>query len=172
MNENPQQKRRVWTELALLLAAAVLIQSIRLLIPMIPGPVNMFLIGSLLNMVMVLAVWRTKSPWSVLIGLFLPVGAYLQGQLPLLPMLPVVALGNAVFILTVGLLGTGYRAYLAPFVKAAVLFGGTQLVLSLLEIPAPLAKVLTFMMSWPQIVTGSVGIFLAGIILRRIARQG
>ena len=39
-----------WINLALLLAVAFLLQSIRLIIPMVPGPLNMFLIGSLLNM--------------------------------------------------------------------------------------------------------------------------
>ena len=51
-----------WINLALLLAVAFLLQSIRLIIPMVPGPLNMFLIGSLLNMVMVLAIWHEHTP--------------------------------------------------------------------------------------------------------------
>ena len=152
------------------LAIAFLLQSLRLLIPMIPGPVNLFFIGSLLNMVMALAIWRTQTRWAAVIGLLLPIGAFFQGQLPIALMIPVVAVGNAVFTLTTGALGSGRRAYLAPLLKAAVLFVGTQFILRIFDLPAPLANALTFMMSWPQIVTGCLGIFFAKTILKRFSR--
>ena len=147
------------------LAIAFLLQGLRLLIPMIPGPVNLFFIGSLLNMVMALAIWRTQTRWAAVIGLLLPIGAFFQGQRPIALMIPVVAIGIAT-----GTLGSDRRAYLAPFLKAAVLFVGTQLVLRIFDLPVPMAKMLTFMMSWPQIVTGCLGILLAQILLLRLPR--
>ena len=71
--------KRTWTLLAMFLALAMLVQSIRLFIPMIPGPVNMFLIGSLLNTIMVLSIWQTGSRWAAMIGGLLPFGAFAQG---------------------------------------------------------------------------------------------
>ena len=165
-----QQEQKLLIELAMFLAIAFLLQSLRLLLPMIPGPVNIFFVGSLLNMVMALAIWRTQTRWAAMIGLLLPIGAFFQGQLPIAPMIPVVAIGNAAFTLAAGALGSGRRAYLAPFPKAAVLFVGTQLVLRIFDLPVPMAKMLTFMMSWPQIVTGCLGILLAQILLLRLPR--
>ena len=163
-----QMERKQGSELAMFLALAFLLQSLRLLMPMIPGPVNMFLIGSLLNMIMALAIWRTRTRWAAIIGVLLPIGAFFQGQLPVAPMIPVVAAGNAFFTLAVFALGPRRRAFFAPFLKAAVLFTGTQLVLRMLDLPAPMANVLTFMMSWPQIVTGCLGIFLGRALLKRL----
>ena len=165
-----QQEQKLLIELAMFLAIAFLLQSLRLLLPMIPGPVNIFFVGSLLNMVMALAIWRTQTRWAAVIGLLLPIGAFFQGQLPIALMMPVVAIGNAVFTLATGALGSDRRAYLAPFLKAAVLFVGTQLVLRIFDLPVPMAKMLTFMMSWPQIVTGCLGILLAQILLLRLPR--
>ena len=163
--------RKLWSELAMFLAIAFLLQSLRLLIPMIPSPVNLFLIGSLLNTVMVLAIWRTQTRWATVIGLLLPIGAFFQGQLPIALMMPVVAIGNVVFTLAVGAFGSGRRAYLAPFLKAAILFVGTQLVLRIFDLPAPMAKLLTFMMSWPQVVTGCLGILFAKAVLKRLPQD-
>lgn len=135
-------------------------------LPMIPGPVQMFLIGSLLNAVMAMAVRSTRTRWALVIGAALPVGAFWQGQLPVLPMVPVVALGNMAFQLAVFYL-RGRSVFAAPVLKAALLYTGTQLVLDLLALPAPLAALLGFMMSWPQIVTGVLGLLLARVLLRR-----
>ena len=48
---------------------------------------------------------------------------------------------------------------------------GTRLVLHLLAVPAPLAAVLGFMMSWPQLVTGVLGLLLARLLARRFGWQ-
>lgn len=55
-------------------------------------------IGSLLNAVMILSIWQTGSCRACIIGLILPVGAFLQGQLPLVLMIPVIALGNICYM--------------------------------------------------------------------------
>ena len=148
---------RSWLHLALFLALAVLLQGLRLFLPMIPGPVQMFFIGSLLNAVMAAAVWETRTRWALVIGAALPVGAFLQGQLPLLPLAVSCLPGRAVFA--------------APALKAALLYAGTQLVLRLLAVPAPLTAVLGFMMSWPQLVTGVLGLLLARLLARRFGWQ-
>lgn len=153
--------QRVWIKLAMFLAVALVFQSIRLIMPMIPGPVNMFLIGSLLNTVMVLSIWCTNSRWAGIIGIMLPLGAFMQGQLPVVLMIPVVALGNAVYILLVGKFKRSKLVYASPLVKAVLLYGGTWLVVNTIGLPAPVSGMILLMMSWPQIVTGTIGLLLA-----------
>lgn len=154
--------QKVWIKLAMFLAVAFVFQSIRLVMPMIPGPVNMFLIGSLLNTVMVLSIWCTGgSPWAAVIGILLPLGAFMQGQLPVVLMIPVVALGNAVYILLSGRWQQSRLLYLSPFVKALILYAGTLSVLHIIDLPAPVSGMILLMMSWPQIVTGTIGLLLA-----------
>ena len=153
--------QRVWIKLAMFLAVALVFQSIRLIMPMIPGPVNMFLIGSLLNTVMVLSIWCTNSRWAGIIGILLPLGAFMQGQLPVVLMIPVVALGNAVYILLVGKFKRSKLVYASPLVKAVLLYGGTWLVVNTIGLPPPVSGMILFMMSWPQIVTGTIGLLLA-----------
>ncbi len=161
--------KQSWTVLAMFLAIALLVQSIRLVIPMIPGPVNIFLIGSLLNAVMVLSIWHTGSCWAAVIGGVLPLGAFVQGQLPIVWMIPVVAGGNIAFTLWTGIFRYSSLLYLAPVVKTAILYGGTLAVWQLLELPQAMMGILLFMMSWPQLVTGMVGIFLARKMNLRIS---
>ena len=158
--------QKVWIKLAMFLAVAFVFQSIRLIMPMIPGPVNMFLIGSLLNTVMVLSIWCTGSPWAVVIGVLLPLGAFMQGQLPVVLMIPVVALGNAVYILLAGKFQQSKLVYVSPLVKAVLLNGGTWLVVNTIGLPAPASGMILFMMSWPQIVTGAIGLFLANKVYK------
>ena len=158
--------QKVWIKLAMFLAVAFVFQSIRLIMPMIPGPVNMFLIGSLLNTVMVLSIWCTGSPWAAVIGILLPLGAFIQGQLPVVLMIPVVALGNAVYILLAGKFKQSKLVYVSPLVKAVLLYGGTWLVVHTIGLPTPVSGMILFMMSWPQIVTGAIGLFLANKVYR------
>lgn len=158
--------QKVWIKLAMFLAIALLFQGIRLMIPMIPGTVNMFLIGSLLNTVMVLGIWCTGSRWAGMIGILLPLGAFVQGQLPVVLMIPVVAAGNAIYILLAGKWQDSGLVYVSSFVKAAVLYAGTLAAVRILDLPAPVSAMLLFMMSWPQIVTGTIGILLAKRVFR------
>lgn len=158
--------QKVWIKLAMFLAVAFVFQSIRLIMPMIPGPVNMFLIGSLLNTVMVLSIWCTGSPWAAVIGILLPLGAFMQGQLPVVLMIPVVGLGNAVYILLAGKFKQSKLVYVSPLVKAVLLYGGTWLVVHTIGLPTPVSGMILFMMSWPQIVTGAIGLFLANKVYR------
>lgn len=158
--------QKVWIKLAMFLAIALLFQGIRLMIPMMPGTVNMFLIGSLLNTVMVLSIWCTGSRWAPSIGALLPLGAFMQGQLPVVLMIPVVAVGNAVYILLAGKWHDSKLLYFSPFVKASVLYAGTLLAVDIMDLPAPVSGMMLFMMSWPQLITGTIGLLVAKRVFR------
>ena len=159
---------RIWVELSLFLAIALLLQNARLLFPLLPAPANQFLIGSLLHLVMALSIFRTKSPWAAAVGILLPISAFLSGYLLVAAMIPVIAAGNVVYILLVGRWQKSALIFLVPVLKALLLFTGAQGVIYFLSLPPPLAGMLSFMMSWPQIVTGTAGILAARSLSARL----
>ena len=119
-------------------------------------------------MVLVLAVRLTQSGWAASIGVILPFVALLQGHLPLAVLLPVVGAGNVLYALLAGWLWERPVLWGVPFCKAALLYGGTRLVIAGLGLTGPAAEAVSFMMSWPQIFTGVMGIVLAKALLHRL----
>ena len=159
---------KIWVELSLFLAVALLLQNARLLFPLLPAPANQFLIGGLLHLVMALSIFRTKSPWAAAVGVLLPISAFLSGYLLVAAMIPVIAAGNVVYILLVGRWQKSSLIFLVPVLKALLLFTGAQGVIYFLSLPPPLAGMLSLMMSWPQIVTGTAGILAARSLSARL----
>ena len=83
---------------ALLLAIAVVIQQIRLLVPL-PVLVSTLIIGTVVNACLALAARFTTLTLAMEMTILLPVIAFLQGHLLLAILIPVVFLGNAAYIL-------------------------------------------------------------------------
>ena len=83
---------------AMLIALTVVLQSLRLFIPL-PPMVSMFFIGTLVNMMLAVTVRLAGLKPALLAVVLLPFFAYLQGQLPIPLLIPVVIGGNAVFVL-------------------------------------------------------------------------
>ena len=108
------------TRAALLLAAALCIQQLRVVLPL-PVILMTLLIGTGVNTVLILAAATTSRKACLVMNLALPCVAFLQGHIPLF-MLPVIFAGNAVYTF-------GYvpevplrRSVLrAPVVKTAVM---------------------------------------------------
>jgi hypothetical protein len=154
------------TRAALLLTVALVIQALRVILPL-PGLVTMFIIGSVVNMCLVLTVWLSKVQYALLSCAILPLLAYLQGQLAFLPMWPVVFAGNAILVLVAAKRQDWRLWVFGPVLKTVVLWAGTGLVLQLLQLNGILAKLMLTMMSWPQLVTALTGIGLAKLAARR-----
>ena len=134
------------TGTGLLLAVALLAQSLRLIFPFIPNQVSMFLIGSITS------------------------ATFLQGMLPLPPFILITALGTTAYVFVVHWLQHKPKALLiivAALVKAGVLFGGYSLFFSLFRFPPKIVNTMLFVSSWPQLVTSSLGIILALLITKR-----
>ena len=83
---------------AMLIALTVVLQSLRLFIPL-PPMASMFFIGTLVNMMLAVTVRLAGLKPALLAVVLLPFFAYLQGQLPIPLLIPVVIGGNAVFVL-------------------------------------------------------------------------
>ena len=148
---------------AILLALAVVLQGMRLIIP-VPTPISMFLIGSAVNACLVL-IARTQG---VTAAVLLPVFAWLEGMLPLWFFIFPVMVGNIVFVLLVNT-ARGREIYGAAFVKAFVLYSAFFVLLQVVEVPNRIGAGILFVMSWPQIVTGLIGIGIALYAQKRLA---
>jgi len=160
----------ILTRTALLLALTLVFQSLRFIIP-IPVFFSTFLIGSLVNACLLVAVETVGFRLALLIAIIAPIVAYLQQVLPLPIFIIPVALGNVLYI---GVFTIGRRWYsglqigVAAFSKTLFMYATFSWLLTLIAIPAKLAIGLMFVMSWPQLVTGIVGGILASIINKRL----
>ena len=159
------------TGTGLLLAVALLAQSLRLMFPFIPNQISVFLIGSITSATFVLATWRYGWKNGLVIAWVAPVVAHLQGMLPLPPFIFITGLGTTTYILVAHWLQHKPKLLLiivASLVKAGVLFGGYSLFFSLFQLPSKIVNAMLFVSSWPQLVTSSLGIILALLIMKRV----
>ena len=158
---------RIITGTGLLLALALLSQSLRLIIPL-PNMVSMFLIGSLVGLCMLLAAMRYGVVSGLVIAWVTPIIAFMQSMLPFAPFVPIVAIGNSVFVV-LGFLLRNQSLWLQTAVcsvaKCVVLYCSFALLFMSCAIPYPIAKAVLFMMSWPQIVTGTLAVIGARFLM-------
>lgn len=152
---------------AMLIALALALQAVRLVLPL-PQPVSTFVIGSLVHMMLVLT-WKLSGVGTaLLLALLLPLTAYLQGQVLLPLLIPVIWAGNVLFVVMLQLFSANHRLalFLPPLAKA-VLMG----VVNIVALPNPaLRKTIMFGMSVPQLVTAFIGIWLARQVFLRIRK--
>jgi hypothetical protein len=163
-------KIAILTRTALLLALALLFQSIRLLIP-IPPFLSTFLIGSLMNSCFLIAADMVGAGPAIVLVSLVPIVAYFQQVLPLPIFIIPVALGNAIFI-GIFLIGKKQKYWMKILAAAAgksiFMYVAFSWLLTFIAIPAKIAAGLLFIMSWPQFITGIMGGILAGMIKRRL----
>ena len=154
------------TGTGLLLAVALLAQSLRLIFPFIPNQMS----GAITSATLVLATWHYGWKNGLVIAWITPVVAYLQGMLSLPPFILITALGSTAYVFVAYWLQYKPKALLivvAALVKAGVLFGGYSLLFSLFQFPPKIVNTMLFVSSWPQLVTSSLGIILALLITKR-----
>lgn len=160
------------TRTALLLAATIILQGLRLVMP-IPQQVSMFVIGSLVNTCFVLAVLAVGWRAGLLIAIVTPFFAYLEGMLPFLPFVVPVAFANSVFVLACQL---GKRwslpgLYGAAVLKTVAMYSSFFFFFSIFAFPDSVRHMILFMMSWPQLVTGAIGVTLGYLVAGRVSRR-
>ena len=144
---------------ALLVALAVILQASRLVLPL-PPLLTTFIVGTLVNMMLVLCVRLNGFTSAAILSVLLPVFAYVQGQLLLPLLIPVVGLGNILFAYAVQRCKSGVLAYLVPpVIKAVSMCASAYVVIAVLGIESvAIQKGILFAMSVPQLVTGFTGI--------------
>ena len=161
------------TRTGLLLALTLVFQSLRFLIPLPPW-MSTFLIGSLVNAALLVALQALGMRSALLIACVTPVVAWLQQLLPLPVFILPVAVGNSLYIWLFSRLRRAGPEWLAvgsaALGKAAFFFLAFRGLLSMLELPPALSAAILFVMGWPQLVTGLIGGFIAIYAWRRLER--
>lgn len=154
---------------ALLIALALVFQSIRIILPL-PALLSTFIIGTLVHMMLIVTHHKSNTKAAMLLCCMLPLTAYMQGQLLLPILIPVVAVGNLLFLLLYSKLQPKSLVYvLPPLAKAAAMVSAAYIALQVMGIHHPvLTRTILFGMSVPQFVTGITGLLLAKMLLKRI----
>jgi len=161
---------------SMLLAVAIVIQLLGRSFPQI----NQFLVGPLINAILILATFICGIKWGVLTGLLTPVLAWLVGQLPppMAPFIPFIIIGNLVYVVAFGVLSKHkYGNYLGllvgSFIKYLFLsFSVTKVVYLLnIDIPKKVLEKLAIMMSTPQLITAIVGGIFALVLISLLSRR-
>lgn len=155
---------------ALLVALALALQSLRLVLPM-PQLLSTFIIGTLVHMMLVLTLQLSGLKTALLLAFLLPLTAYVQGQVLLPFLIPVIWLGNFIFVLLVRQFKDSRKLSLSipPLAKACVMLLAAWAALSFLALPNPvLRKTVMFAMSVPQLLTAVAGILLAEQVKKRL----
>jgi len=161
------------TRTAMLLALTLVFQSLRLIWP-VPGVALNFIIGSLVNTVLLTASATVGIRAGFLIAWAAPVTAYLQGMLPLPVFIVPVAAGNMVYIMLFCLHNrTGFipATLLAAAGKTLCLYFSFRWLLTFIDFPAKAATALLTAMSWPQLITAVAGAVLSKIIVTRWGKK-
>jgi hypothetical protein len=114
-------------------------------------------------MMLVLCVRLNGFTSAVILSILLPIFAYVQGQLVLPMLIPVVALGNILFAYCVKSFNQGVLAYIVPpAAKAVSMCAAAYVVICFLGIKSvAMQKGILFAMSVPQLITGFTGILCA-----------
>ena len=155
---------------ALLVALALALQSLRLVLPM-PQMLSTFIIGTLVHMMLVLTLQLNGLKTALLLAFLLPLTAYVQGQVLLPLLIPVIWLGNFVFVLLVRQFKGRRKLSLCvpPLAKGCIMLLAAWGVVSFLTLPNPaLRKTVMFAMSVPQLLTAIAGVLLAEQIKKRL----
>ena len=141
--------------------------------------------GSVVNFVLIACVLVCGLSAGLTIAVLSPFFAFILGIVHALPpLLPVIALGNAVIVLMVYVICKQMPSYSAAnLIKgAAAIFAGaavkalflwaaiSKLLIPALAIPAKQAAALTLSFSWPQFTTALIGGALALIVVPALSR--
>lgn len=159
------------TRTAVMLALTVLFQSLRFIIPVLG---NQFIVGSLVNLALIVAAITIDIKGGLVIAVLAPVIAFIQGQLPLFLMIIFVAAGNAIIVIAYALL---YKESFGSKILALVIGAVTKFItlyvlvvmigipLLFSEIGEKVKTVLSLNFSWPQLVTAAIGGVLALLVI-------
>ncbi|MCM8900017.1 ECF transporter S component [Caldicoprobacter algeriensis] len=160
---------------AILLALALLFQSLRLFMP-IPSLVDQYVVGSLVNLCLIIAAVIVGIEGGLIVAILTPVIAFLQNVLLNPVMVPFVALGNATIVVLVALI---YRKNKYVALAAGALCKFLVLYITVVHVAIPLfmpntspqaKELMSLKFSWPQLITASVGGMLALMVLPVLER--
>lgn len=158
------------TRTAMLLAMTLVFQNLRLFIG--TSFYIQFIIGSLVNAALIVSVGKVNVYSGLIIGVLAPIVAFIQGQIPLPLIIPVVAGGNAIYVFLFRLVKNKnlYAAVVAGAIfKYIFMFIGIVIVLKIFsQVPEQKAEAIMLSFSWPQLITALIGGFLGLFAIRSL----
>jgi uncharacterized membrane protein len=178
-----KHEKVLWiTRTAVLIAITVVLQALTLQLG------NQFITGSIVNLMLILAVMTCGLATGLTVSAVTPVLPTLLGFGPLWPIVPFIALGNMALVTLWHFIGNRnignniYIAYIMALVAGAVakflvlFFGVSRLAVPvLLSLPEPQATVISGLFSYPQLITASIGgvcaIILLPLLLKAIKQR-
>jgi len=167
-------KNVLWiTRTAVFIATTVALQALTVLT--IPPPGNQFVTGTIVNMMLILAVMTCKLPTGIVVASITPVIPTLLGFGPVWPIVPFISAGNIVLVIMWHFIGNiklpvKQLAYVCALIsgaaaKFAVLYFGIVRIAIPYILGLPEGNLLSFMFSYPQLITASAGGVFAIILL-------
>jgi hypothetical protein len=162
------------------LALCVLFQSLRSLLPVlatfsIMGPFNLsvLVIGTLVNLTLVLSAWFIGFWSGAAISLLAPLIAFLQGFQSIIAMVPVIFLGNLTIVAISWMLRR--RRVAGALLGAGGKFAAQYLLVAFLVVPVFVTQEaqrasLPLLFSWPQLITAVLGGLLALVLTPRLEK--
>ena len=172
------QRTQIITRSAVLLAIAIVFQlSGRYL-----GPNNNFIVGPAVNAVLFIAAAITGLWGGAAISVLVPLISAFTNKAAIAPLIlafsPFIAVGNYILVLIYHLFmrkNQVFGIFAASIIKTVFLFaaitGFVHFFGPALDIQPKVAAVLTFLFSWPQLVTGITGGILALIVLKALRKS-
>ena len=164
------------TRTAVLLALTIVFQVAGRSIPL--GPNSNFIVGPLVNACLIIST-AIAGLWSgTIISIVAPYFAALTSHSPLSPFIlafsPFIAAGNFILVLMIHLLRK--RNYFVGLIsgsvlKFIVLYGGLHIMLGIKTLPGPQAQMVSFLFSWPQLVTALAGGVIAYSVLKVLLKS-
>ncbi len=161
---------------AILLAIAIVVQFIGKNVP----EVNQFLVGPLVNSVLLLTAFICGTKWGGITGALTPIMALLVGQLasPMMPFIPFIMIGNILYVVVFGLLkDKNFGLYIGilagAFIKFIFLYlSATKLVyLFGLNLPEKILAKLAVSMGFTQFITAITGGIITVIIIKILKQR-
>ena len=171
------------TRTAMVLALAIVFQNLRALIGV--SPQSTLIIGSLVNLSLIVATGGIGIASGVIISLITPIVAMLQGQIPLPIFAPVIAIGNMSLVFVFyyarktrlfSKLSDIVGVVLAALVKwGAMYYFGIVFVLNTIipegQLKPAQVNMIAINFNIPQLVTALIGGVLGVIVLRILFRS-
>ncbi|GFP78472.1 ECF transporter S component [Clostridium fungisolvens] len=161
---------------AFLLAIAIIFQFLG---RNIPG-INQFLVGPIVNAVLILATFICGARLGALVAVLTPILAWVVGQLAtaMAPFIPFIVVGNLIYILIFSVLkNKKYGLYigiiLGSFIKFVFLSFSASNILKVIDIgiPKKILEKLAISMGVPQLITALAGGIIAIILIKLLYKR-
>lgn len=166
-------KTKMITRTAILLALAIVFQMMGRFL----GELNNFIVGPLVNAVLLVATAMTGLWGGTAIAVIAPFVSALTNKAEIAPIIlqfsPFIALGNFILVLCFHLLRKKSQiagVAVGAVLKFAVLFASITLFTRLLSINPKIAALLTTLFGWPQLLTAVVGGAIALIVIKSLKK--